>query len=352
MLDMDIVLHPDQLTPKWLTRVLNQAGYAGTVSEISWHSIGAGQVGENARFELTGSGDLPDSVVGKFPSTDPTSKQTAIQLNNYAREVFFYTDLAATVDIQTPIILATEFDPKTHDFAILMEDLAPGKQIDQMSECTVDQGALALEELAKLHGPRWGDTSLANFPLLIPQPLADIKTPLYCLLQEGFLQRYAHRLTANEQKSVTEFGSACAAENYNLYDCPATLIHIDYRLDNMIFGGPHPLTVLDWQSINLGCAINDVSYFMGTSLSTEQRAKEERALLKHYLEQLRSFDVQLSWDAFWDLYRRYAPAGLNMAVIASMIVGETKRGNDMFMTMATRSAAMCDDLETLLLLSD
>ena len=352
MPDMDIVSHPDQLTPEWLTKALNQAGYTGVVNAISWHSIGAGQVGENARIKLTGSGNLPDSVVGKFPSTDPISKQTGIRLNNYAREVFFYTDLASTVDIQTPTILAIEFAPDTHDFVILMEDLGAGKQIDQMSACTADQAALALEELAKLHGPRWGDPSLANFSLLMPQTLSDSKTPLYCLLQESFLQRYAHRLTANEQEVVAGFGSACAAENYNRYNCPATLIHLDYRLDNMIFGGPHPLTVLDWQSITLGCAINDVSYFMGTSLAAEQRAKEERALLKHYLGRLCSFGVQLSWDTFWELYRCYAPAGLNMAVIASMIVGETARGNDMFMAMAARSIAMCGDLETPLLLGD
>ena len=35
-----------------------------------------------------------------------------------------------------------------------------------------------------------------------------------------------------------------------------------------------------------------------------------------------------------------------------MIVGETERGNDMFMTMAKRSIAMCEDLESLGLLSD
>jgi hypothetical protein len=38
---------------------------------------------------------------------------------------------------------------------------------------------------------------------------------------------------------------------------------------------------------------------------------------------------------------------LIMAVIASMIVGETDRGNDMFMAMATRSSQMSSELESL-----
>ena len=49
----------------------------------------------------------------------------------------------------------------THDFAILMNDLAPAEQGDQMAGCTPDQAALAVEEAAKLHAPVWDDSTLA-----------------------------------------------------------------------------------------------------------------------------------------------------------------------------------------------
>ena len=123
------------------------------------------------------------------------------------------------------------------------------------------------------------------------------------------------------------------------------LIHIDYRLDNMMFGGPYPLAVVDWQSIALGCPLQDASYFLGTSLAPELRIKEEQQLLKHYLGVLRSYRVDLSFNECFRYYRNYAPAGLIMAVIASMLVGETPRGNDMFMAMATRSSQMCIELD-------
>ena len=64
-----------------------------------------------------------------------------------------------------------------------------------------------------------------------------------------------------------------------------------------------------------------------------------------YLETLQGYGVELDWATCWSLYSRYAPAGLHMAVVASMIVGETERGNDMFMTMAKRSIAMCQTLD-------
>ena len=68
--------------------------------------------------------------------------------------------------------------------------------------------------------------------------------------------------------------------------------------------------------------------------------------MTHYLEVLRGYGVDWAEDECLACYRNYAAAGLIMAVIASMIVGETERGNDMFMAMATRSAEMCLDLGT------
>ena len=66
---------------------------------------------------------------------------------------------------------------------------------------------------------------------------------------------------------------------------------------------------------------------MGTSISPERRAGNERQLLNHYLEVLKSYGVILDWDRCWTLYRHFAPAGLNMAVLVSTLVGETERGN-------------------------
>ena len=120
-----VLSSPEQVTAADLTAILNQAGFSGTVESVAWQRIGAGQVGQNARFTLTADGDLPKTIVGKFPATDPTSRQTGILLRNYEREVFFYSNLAATVDIRTPTILAVQFDPDTHEFMLLMEDLAP-----------------------------------------------------------------------------------------------------------------------------------------------------------------------------------------------------------------------------------
>ena len=50
------------------------------------------------------------------------------------------------------------------------------------------------------------------------------------------------------------------------------------------------------------------------------------------------------WEACWRDYRRGTVSGLIMAVVASMMVGATERGDEMFMTMARRHAAHAIDL--------
>ncbi|MCB1694398.1 MAG: phosphotransferase [Pseudomonadales bacterium] len=339
-----IISNPDNITTEWLTSVLRYAGQEARVTDFDAVSIGTGQVGENVRFTLQGD-NVPESIVGKFPSRDPQSKQTGIDQGNYLREVFFYKEIQSTVDIQTPNVFFTDADDETHDFVIMMEDLAPGVQGDQLAGCSVDDAALALEELAKLQGPRWGDPTLQKYPLLVgTSQNPEMLQAFYKMLEPGFIERYESRLTGEYQKLVTTVGDGLVSYG-NLYDGPPGLIHIDYRLDNMMFGGPYPLTVVDWQSLSTGCPVADASYFMGTSLTPEARAKEEEHLVRHYLDVLKSYDVSLKFDDAFRYYRAHAPAGLIMAVIASMIVGETERGNDMFMAMATRSSQMCLDLD-------
>ena len=346
---MDLRSNPSQIDASWLTQVL-QKNYPGSqVNSLQAESIGTGQVGENVRFALSGEG-VPNSIVGKFPSLDPVRKQTGIMQRNYVREVFFYQTLQSQVSIQTPEIFHADIDLESHEFVLLMEDLSPGVQGDQLAGCSADQAALALEQLAHLQGPKWGDSELAQIELLgggSAREDTQMLTGLYQNLMPGYLSRYAARLSEAEVRATEQLLEILPDYQKVYQNQPPVLIHVDYRLDNMMFGGPYPLTVVDWQSLTMGCPLNDASYFMGTSLTPEVRDSEERALLRLYLEVLSSYGITLSFDQAFLYYRNYAPAGMIMALIASMIVGETERGNDMFMAMAKRSIAMAQSLEVL-----
>lgn len=356
MSDIAFIHHPDDVTPEWLTAVLRAAGAtdSGTVEAVQATPVGTGQVGDSVRFTLTWDEDGagPATVVGKFPTEDETSRATATAVRTYEVETRFYQHLRGRVDIAAPVPYLARFDPATHDFVILMNDLAPASQGDQIDGCTADEAALAMAEAAKLHAPLWGDSTLAGFDWMdrnSPEGLVD----LMGMLWPGFQERYAGRIDPEVQAAGQRLVEKLPSYLGFVPDT-RTAVHGDFRLDNMLFDptpGGVPLTVVDWQTVSHGAGTQDVAYFNGTGLDPALRAEVERDLVKEYHDTLRAGGVKdLSFEACWDQYRRFAWAGFIMAVISSMIVGQTDRGDEMFMAMANRSGRMAIDLESLELL--
>ena len=107
-----------------------------------------------------------------------------------------------------------------------------------------------------------------------------------------------------------------------------------------------PVTVVDWQTVGRGPAASDVAYFLGASLRSADRRNHERELLALYVDELGRRGVGgLDRDRFFDHYRRHSISGIVMAVVASMIVEVTERGDAMFLAMARRHAAHAIDTD-------
>jgi hypothetical protein len=202
-----------------------------------------------------------------------------------------------------------------------------------------------------LHAPVLGDPELERSEWLNrPSP---VNQALVTQLLDGFLERYGERVSAEHravcQRLVASLDGWIAERHP-----PLGLIHGDFRLDNLLFGDPggeKPLTVVDWQTVGWGGAMNDVSYFLGGGLQVEDRRAHERALVGEYHDSLSAFGAQgLSWDQCWEGYRRHAFGGVLMAIVASMLVVRTERGDDMFMTTLGRHAQHVLDLDALDLL--
>jgi hypothetical protein len=338
---------PKNVTSEWLTSVLQFAGYDCLVADFQKQNVGTGQVGQNVRFALTyGSGSGPASIVGKFASDNPASRQTGIEMNNYFYEVRFYQELRQTLDIQTPAVLWTDINPDNHDFVLMMEDLAPALQGDQLQGCDKANAAKALNELAGLHGPRWADPTLDTIEWMPGTALKNESnlSLLWNLVFPGFVERYESQMS-NEHLDLVRRLAEHLDDYSKPLDVPVTLIHGDYRLDNMMFGGPYPLAVVDWQTVTRGYGAADTAYFMGTGMEHVERRACERELLAGYYELLQAYGIgDYSFEQCWQDYRYFSFGGLIMAVIASMIVTRSERGDAMFMAMATRSAQMAIDL--------
>jgi aminoglycoside/choline kinase family phosphotransferase len=347
---------PDDVSPSWLGRVLRESGAATRADVVSAApaTVGTGQMGTSVRYVLGWDRDepgAPRSIVCKFASSDPTSRSTGVALRTYEVEVSFYREVARTVAIRMPACHYADIDLATGEFVLVMEDLAPSVQGDQLAGCTVEQAALAMDELAKLQAPRWNDPALAAVEWLnrsaTPEAHAFSEMLLPPLL-DGFVARYRDRL---EPRHV-EIGERLM-RNIGRFvrdrPGPRAVQHGDYRLDNMLFGTPaggYPLAVVDWQTVVWGPPVFDASYFLGAGLLTDARRRHETALLRRYHDALLARGVAgYSWDDCWRDYRRYAFGGFLMAIGASMMVAQTPRGDEMFLTMIRRHGAQIVDLD-------
>lgn len=343
----------------WLTAVLHGAGVGlgHRITAFDARSIGTGQVGENVRYVLEWDGDprgLPSSLVAKFPSTSAVSRATATQVDTYRREVGFYRDIQHRVAIRTPGIHHIGWDPDTHDFVLVMEDIRGAEQGDQLAGCSVDRATAVIEQAVGLHAPTWnrvdevGDLDWLAAP--DPERTAQMQM-LFGLTLPGFLDRYEDRLTADERdigRAIVDRYAELAARLAEWAHAHRAwcITHADYRLDNILFGvvdGAPSVTVVDWQTTTIGIGPADVAYFIGAGLVTEHRREHERSLVDGYAAGMRAAGVDVTDESIWAGYVLGTAGGYLMSIIASQIVEQTARGDDMFVTMATRHASQIAD---------
>jgi hypothetical protein len=346
-------MRPDDSTPDWLTVEWLSEILGAEVAALRSERIGDGLVGLNLRVVIdTPDASAPTSVVLKLPSLDATSRATGIALRNYEREVKFYAQIATTVDIRVPACHHGSWDEATGDFVLVLEDMAPAAQGDQVAGCDVDTARSAVVELARLHAPRWDDPTLYEFEFLQRRSGPDDGAQLaglWELFLPGFTATYGGRLDTRQRGVLDAFG-ARLAEWVEGRQGPLAVTHGDYRLDNLLFatpaGGP-PVTAVDWQTPGHGGPVGDLAYFLGAGLVPAARREAEAELVEAYRAALAAGGVDVDADWLWGQYRRDAFGGVIMAVVASQVVGESERSEAMFAAMATRHLQTCVDLDSL-----
>ena len=331
----------DAIDCTWLSLALKSAGYECDVSSFTATPIGTGQVGDSVRFDLTFSKTdnvAPDTIVGKFPAADEASRQTGRMFNNYIREVNFYRQLAGDARIHTPRVYFVDIIDDTHDFVLLMEDLAPAQQGDQTRGLSLNQVKLALREAARLHSSHWKDESLDQHGWLNGTSAAPqyVTNEFIQGLWAEFCDRYEDAIP-NECREVGE--AYCKHIDYlkDGYEGVRCLTHGDFRPDNMMFATPaggYPMTTLDWQTAAYSGPMFDVSYFLSGALTRDQRRDHETELLNIYQDELVRQGVDTyDRDQLEEDYAYYSFSLFVMAFTASMVVERTERGDAMFLSM-------------------
>jgi hypothetical protein len=344
-----VVTEVEGLSAEWLSRALG-----GEVHEVSAERVGTGQIGTCHRLVLTGPAvgtTLPERVLVKLPAPEPGTRE--LLAGAYRGELRFYSEIAPTVAVRVPDCHYAAMTDGSGDFTLLLEDLAPAVQGDQIAGCTVAQAHDAAINLAGLHGPRWCDPSLLEIEgLALNGPedaavLAELYGPATELFIEGLGDLVApeDRDTLRACVDVAEAWALGRSERFGL-------VHGDYRLDNLMFpadGGPGVVAV-DWQTLSLGLPARDLAYFVATGLSVADRRAHERDVVASYHRALEGYGVaSYDLDACWDDYRFAMVQGPLVSVFGCAYGTRTERGDRMFAAMVARACTAIRDLGTLAL---
>lgn len=331
------------ITPEWLSGLLGK-----TVRAVTASPIGTGQVGATYRLKLEGDG-VPETLVAKLPSNDELSRTTGKSHLTYMRESRFYQQFAGKKPMAVPDHLYIAFDEDSHAFTLIMHDLPHHVAGNQLAEPSRKEALLAIDAAASIHAAWWGDPMLdtldwPNGTRAVPPPL-DVDM-LYTMFWPTFCDRYGERVNA-DMRTVGEAFLGKLGHHFDQRQSPRCLTHNDFRPDNMLFdleNPAKPIVIVDWQTTGVGVGVGDIAYYAGTTFDAENRRDIEAELLSRYREGLIKQGVsKADLIHLQDDYYRSSVSGFLMGVTAAMVVERTNRGDDMFLAMARRSAAMVLD---------
>ena len=345
----DFPTGPEALGPDELTHYLRAAGLlaGGRVTGARFELIGTGKLGYNARYFLSYGGDAggaPSTLVAKFPASDERTRSLAGAMGLYYKEAMFYRVLAPRTSIRIPAVYGSEISADRLSFLLLLEDLAPAEPGVQMVGETRAHTVLALREAVKLAAAFYGDDSILDMDHVgrAHGKNADFAQMLLVDAWPGFVDRFGHGLDRGQlafgERYVANFSSAASS-----YEGATTLVHGDFRSENILFGSD-TATIVDWQTVAVSSPLTDVSYFMGGSIEADDRTAWERDLLSGCRRQFAEAGVELGESECWDLYRRGAMHGLIITVLGATFSSPDPRGDEMFMTMIRRHTRHCLDM--------
>jgi hypothetical protein len=343
-----VVDRPESITPQWLAEALAPSGITGPVRAVRAEPIGTGQIGASYRLHIDGDG-VPATLVAKIAAGDEAARARVKE--GYQKEVGFYTTFASRVRVRTPRCWHAAIAEDLCTFTLLLDDLAPAVPGVQADGCTVTQAADAVRNLAGLHAPVWNDPSLFDEGSWLRPMDAATSEFLGAVLVEAteqFVARYRDELGTGDADTLRASAAHTARWGAMASDV-FSLVHGDYRLDNLMFptGGAPGVSVVDWQTLTIGPPTRDLAYFLATSLQIEDRRRHERSLVDTYVQALQDrgvadYDVERCFTG----YRLGVLQGPMITILGCLYATaeRSERADGMFLAMATRSCAALRDL--------
>ncbi len=326
----------DDITVPWLAEALGLEVQAADIEQIG---VGIGVSSALYRVRLTGDG-CPETVVVKLPALDDAAVFTSTMLRMYTREAGFFGELAHEAPVRIPACHHWSVDHETSQFVLVMEDLGGLRAVDQIAGMSLPDAERAIDGLAAWHATWWRrSASLAEEGLTVSLGDEIYKAVLPLVFGEGWEKLNAELEVPDAIQAVGPRWIAAMPRLLDgLAEEPTTMIHGDWRADNLFFEADGSVAAVDFQLIGTGRGAYDLAYFITQSISREDASEHERALFDRWTAALRAAGVQdADLETVWDDYRAAALFCLVYPVVAwrGMDVGDPRQ-RDLATTMLER----------------
>lgn len=287
----------EEVTAKWLQTVLADSGAGLTSLSVSDGSSNRGFTGQILRLDLEFNGvEQPlRSLILKIPldlAVESEHKVAMFAANQ--NEISWYTDLSDGCPVRIPKCYYADVDPDRYRTCLLLEDLrsweatAPGNGLNQ------SQAELAVTSLARLHGHYW---NRGAEELNSPSPDQETASLIDSISSgwDDLMDWMGDQFDADFANKKEACIDAMGAFPQQLAASTRTLIHGDYKIDNLLFSDDpldrDKIALLDWQGVAIGSGAEELAGFLPRSLSLENRRIWETRLLKIYHEALVSSGI-------------------------------------------------------------
>lgn len=329
------------IDPAWLTEALRDGGAISSdtvVTSVNVDNMGAGIgfMGEVGRLAVSYSGGVgPSTVICKIPTQDANVRSLLGPARVFEREARFYLDVAPMLDV-VPKAHSVVADFATDDYVLVLQDLGRLRVGDQSIGVNAAEAHASVRALARFHSRFWRSADLDRIEWM-PEINAEgmkIGSEIYRASLPGFLQVFAHAVEPDMVPIMERFADNVHQLLDRFAAMPTTIVHFDYRLDNLFFGPGDEVWMIDFQACSKGGGAYDLGYFISQSVPVDVRQSSEESLLRAYHDELRAGGVtDYSYEQLREDYRVGVLYGWIIPVYA---VGTLDSSSERAMNLWTR----------------
>jgi hypothetical protein len=350
----------EEITTEWLTGALTKSGVlkSNSVRNLNRKIMGEGMgyAGTLARLSIEyeqPDDTLPSTMIAKIPTQVPKSKMLHEALWNYERENHVYEEILPHLPLRTPQCYYSDFDrgkgekwmnkvyrryaglPQSlvglyfiyaafrnlrlkRRYILLLEDIHNLEQITQLEGCSFEEAKMVMKPIGIAHAGLWESTQLGKYWLRDHSDFSHLVSFMSNRWQPVIKKTFPGKISPKMQTVFDWLKMNNHPLDAYAKTRPHTLIHTDYRLDNLLFDRENnEIVVFDWQSCSPGMGLFDPCFFLVNNCKSPLNQEQVEELITIYHQGLVEGGVT---DYNLDECRSDYPFGLLLAIRLWLII--------------------------------